>query len=291
VVDLVHLERFRNVRDPRLGRHVQHDDRSRRYAYHGEQAPLRSIQHERHVPIFDQGSLGSCTGNAAVGCIATGLFYDTITDLDVPEIRTLDEAAAVYVYGAATSVDPFPGTYPPQDTGSDGLSVAKVLQRVGAISGYEHAFGIDQALAALMTVPLIVGTTWLSGMYEPDAEGIVHPTGTVEGGHEYVMDSYNADRHLIGFTNSWGPYWGQRGRFFMEAHEFGNLLADNGDATVFTPATEPAPTPDVPAVPPGATYDDLVLSDEVWAWANRNGLCARSIRKALRVWLTAKGLQ
>ncbi len=115
------LERFRNPSDPRLGRHVNHDERSRRFPYRGPVSPLHAVKHERHVPVFDQGSLGSCTGNAAVGCLATGPFFDTVGPEDDARLRGLDQVAAVEVYEAATTVDPFPGQYPPTDTGSDGL--------------------------------------------------------------------------------------------------------------------------------------------------------------------------
>ena len=59
-----------------LGRHVNHDPRSRRFAFRAQQATLAPVFHERHVPIFDQGSLGSCTGNAALGILATGPYWD-----------------------------------------------------------------------------------------------------------------------------------------------------------------------------------------------------------------------
>jgi hypothetical protein len=279
-------ERFRNPSDPRLGRHVNHDERSRRFAYRGPVSPPRAVKHERHVPVFDQGSLGSCTGNAAVGCLATGPFFDTIDDSDSPRIAALDQQAAIEVYKMASAIDPFPGQYPPEDTGSDGLSVAKSLASLGAISGYEHAFGLDQALAALMRVPVITGTVWMESMFEPNAEGLVRPTGAAAGGHEYLMDEYDPVRGWVGFTNSWSSSWGRQGRFYMEVEAYGKLLADQGDVTVFVPCTEPPPAPDGPV----GGDADLALASAIGTWARRERPTAsKRARRAVATWLDAKG--
>lgn len=289
MTETIYLERFRDVRDPRLGRHVQHDERSRRFAYRGPVSPPHTVRHERHVPVFDQGAVGSCTGNAAVGCLATGPFFPTINEGDAAEIRSLDQRAAVHVYSQASAIDPFRGQYPPDDTGSDGLSVAKVLHGMNAISGYEHAFGLDQALAALMSVPLITGTVWREGMYEPDREGLVRPTGKSVGGHEYLVDEYDAERGWVGFTNSWSEQWGLRGRFYMQAEDYAELLADAGDVTVFVPCTDPAPEPD-PAEPTGDDIDAW-LARAVGTWARKSRATAsKRARRAVAHWLDTKGL-
>jgi hypothetical protein len=281
------LERFRDPADPRLGRHVHHDARSRRFAYRGPTSPLHAVRHERHVPVFDQGNIGSCTGNAAVGCLATGPFFATINDADVALIRGLDQKAAVAVYSEASALDPFPGQYPPEDTGSDGLSVAKVLTAWDAISGYEHAFGLEQALSALMRVPVITGTTWMSSMFEPDAEGLVRPSGSAQGGHEYLLDEYDPVRGWVGFTNSWSDQWGLAGRFYMEAEAYGRLLDDRGDVTVFVPCTEAPPEPDGPV----GDEADGELARALGVWARRSGATtSKKARKALRKWLDTKGL-
>ena len=128
-----------------------------------------------------------------------------------------------------------PGTYPPNDTGSDGLSVAKAAQQLGAIAGYTHAFGLDHVLGAAMTGPLIIGTRWHSDMFNPDPRGVVHPTGPVEGGHEYCLDAVYAEAKMLRFLNSWSKSWGANGYFYMSFADFSTLLADHGDAVLFTP--------------------------------------------------------
>lgn len=277
--------RYLRPADPRLGRHINHDPRSRRFPVRATE-PIESVQHVRHVPVFDQGDLGSCTGNAAVGCLGTGTFFGTLSN-DELDAWPLLEQTAVKVYGMATELDNFAGTYPPEDTGSDGLSVAKVLKNAGLISGYSHAFSIDDLLAGLMHTPCIVGTEWTDGMFTADAEGIIHPTGTAAGGHEYVCDGFDADRELLWFTNSWGTSWAWSGRHAMPVAEFASLLSRDGDATFFVPSDEPAPEP----VPVPDLDADAELAAKVSGWARKpHPKTALKPRRAVTDWLDAKGL-
>jgi hypothetical protein len=272
-----------------LGRHVNHDPRSRRFAFRApRRVDIRSVRHERHVPVFDQGDTGSCTGNAAVGALATGQYRRTVTDADASWLQPLDQSAARECYSRATRIDPFRGEWPPEDTGSDGLSVAKVLHEAGAISGYRHAFAFDDALAALMDGPVITGTNWYPSMFDPAPDGLVtiRPGDRPDGGHEYIVDEYDADKGWLGFTNSWGSGWGVGGRFFMTRATFQRLLMERGDVTVFVPSTEPVPEP---APAPGDAAD-IALLEAVASWADRDAVCGRKARRAIRAWREAKGL-
>lgn len=273
----------------RLGRHVFHDSRSLRYPYRGFSA-ITSVQHQRRVPVLDQGDLGSCTGNAALGCLGTGIFYDTVRALfdDPARADEWDESEAVTIYGDATKLDAYDGTYPPLDTGSDGLSVAKVCVNRGYIAGYEHAFGVQNALYALMERPLLVGMNWYDSFFEPDRFGEVRieKTARVVGGHEVVLDGYTASQGQFHFTNSWGEGWGQAGRFSMAGEIFERLLDEHGDVTVFTPRTLPAPVPDPepPAPAPALPVEVLYFADEIERWADQSwavkgcGVAQRRVR-------------
>lgn len=206
----------------RLGRHVRHDPRSRAYAI--EAAPLatlKTVRHKRLVKPYDQGDTGSCTGNACAGVLSTA-----------PWRHRFGERTARSIYSAATKLDGLSGSWPPDDTGSDGLSVAKVAVAKGWAAGYGHAFSLDAALTALQTSAVLVGITWLTGCDRPDASGLVAYKGTVRGGHEIEADEVDVDRRLVGFTNSWGTGWGASGRFYLSWDDFGLALADYGDVTV-----------------------------------------------------------
>lgn len=218
--------------DVRLGRHVNHDERSK--GFQATTAALKSVFHAHHGSVLDQGQLGSCTGNAGVDVVNCEPNWFAKTENS--------EGLAVRLYSEATRVDPFPGEYPPTDTGSDGLSVAKVMKQWGWINSYTHAFGLSQALGALMLRPFMTGTVWLDGMFTPDADGRVHPRGSVAGGHEYV--SYGLEvvrtkagavsfaRSKVWFLNSWGPTFGKGGCFYMSPTDYGKLLDQQGDVTV-----------------------------------------------------------
>jgi hypothetical protein len=247
--------------DPRLNRHVRHDDRSRAYAFDTSGLSIVSAKHTRRIPVLDQGQLGSCTGNAGIGCLGTDPFYATVPSRLQPLLvgqgaYPFTEEGAVQLYSDATAADDYPGQWPPTDTGSDGLTIAKVLKAHGQISGYQHTFSRDDALKALGVTPAIVGIPWTNDMFNPDADGRVHPTGSVAGGHEICADEIDAERQRVWFTNSWGEGWGLNGRFYLSFTDFGDLLAQQGDVTIFTPLTQPAPVP-VPPAPPSPT-DALV---------------------------------
>lgn len=237
----VHLERIPAAHAPfPLGRHVEHDDRSRAFAAPALAAPLRDAAHRERVPVYDQGAplryrgvdypngLGSCTGNAAAGVLSTA-----------PFTHRFHEPTAVRIYAAATEVDPFDGTFPPEDTGSSGLAVAKVALRNGWIGRYEHAFSLDAALAALVDVPVLTGVDWFDSFDRPvgsDAEVAITPNAGVRGGHEFAVVAIDVERRRVRCRQSWGVDWGDRGHFTMSWDTWGALLARRGDVTVFRPA-------------------------------------------------------
>jgi len=203
-----------------LGRVVQHDPRS--LAFPAALAPaLKTVTHRHYGPVLDQGQVGSCTGNAAAQSLNT-----------VPlrhGRRLLTEIDAQGLYHEATVLDGFPGTWPPTDTGSSGLAVAKASQQAGWVTGYTHAFGLDQCLAALVLAPVIVGTNWHEDMFNPDAAGYVHPTGAIAGGHEYTLLGINVKLARVTMLNSWSASWGRNGRAYITFADLGTLLADSGD--------------------------------------------------------------
>jgi hypothetical protein len=242
----------------RLGRHVNHDPRSRAYAFRAPRsATYPAVKHARHIPVFDQGDLGSCTGNAAVGCTGTGSFYAPLEGARLG--FTWDEAGAVACYEAATAIDPYPGTYPPDDTGSDGTSVATALKNAGMISGYTHALTFDAAMAALQAGPVIFGLDWYENMFTPGADGTLKVAGSLAGGHEIVLDEWDPNTARVGLTNSWASDWGLGGRAYIQLADFKKLLARDGDVTVLVPLTAPAPTP-TPEPGDGATAVEVAAA-------------------------------
>jgi hypothetical protein len=223
----------------RLGRNINHDPRSLRYKV----APARvdkSVEWTRRVPVFDQGNLGSCTGNAEAGLLGTNPFFDTL-----PTNLSIDEALAVKIYSMATQIDPFEGEWPPDDTGSDGLSVSKAAQQMGFISGYVWATSVDEAKTLIQQGPFIIGTEWTSNMDKPNASGVIkNPAGgMIRGGHEYECFKRDASADLWWFYNSWGDSWGKQGTFAYNSAGMAALLARMGDVTQSVPLASPPPEP------------------------------------------------
>jgi hypothetical protein len=206
----------------RLGRHVNHDPRSRNFAVTAAPiAKLKSVEHKRHVPPFDQGNLGSCVANSTAGILSTSPFRKKYT-----------EDNAVDFYKQITAMDDISGAYPPDDTGSDGLSAAKWAKDKKLCRGYLHAFSLEAALTALQKDPIMIGISWLTGCDNPDVDGLIHYTGRSRGGHEIEVVGINVKKKLIKLSNSWGTGWGVGGYFFMSWDDLGKALDDGGDATV-----------------------------------------------------------
>lgn len=210
----------------RLGRHVEHDPRSRAYLAEMSAGPLVTVHHRRYGRAFDQGQVGSCTGNATAGAINT-------KPIHVPGTHLLTEEDALTIYEHASALDNVPGEYPPDDTGSSGLAAAKAAKAAGWITSYRHAFGIADALRALQLAPVITGVDWFEGFDDPDDNGFVNIRGQVRGGHEFEVLGYvHADPAYVVCENSWGVEWGDRGRFRMTVDTWARLLSAQGDVTV-----------------------------------------------------------
>lgn len=207
----------------RLGRNVVHDPRS--LAHPAPQATeVKSVVWDRKVPVFDQGNVGSCTGNAMAGCLSTDPFGYKFGEKD-----------ALRIYSLGTRRDRIRGVYPPTDTGCSGLGVMKAAVQLGLIAGYSHAFGIEHVLKSLTLGPGITGITWLEGCDNPDESGLVKYEGRARGGHEIELFMIDAKTQIVGFWNSWGPRWGDKGRFYMTWTDYNLALKARGDATFSVP--------------------------------------------------------
>lgn len=268
--------------DPRLGRHVHFDARSARYAIAPIPTSLLQEQAwELAIGILDQQNSGACTGNAGtydLGCSSTigpGLTGVTIAGKTYP----LDETfARDMLYSQATQIDPFPGAYIPgdpssEDTGSDGLSVAKVLKSWSLIDSYSHAFDVNALYAALQAGPVMLGIPWMNSMFDPGPNGLltVDEKSGIAGGHELLathlmLDASGKPARLRG-PNSWGEQWGDGGYWEMKVADGGWLLSQQGDV-ISTRLRTVAPTPDPGSGAPflGA---DLVVAARIVRAASR----------------------
>lgn len=219
-----------------LGRTIDHDPRNRAHDVETRLAnvPIRAVEWTRHSKILDQGTIGSCTGNAMAGWLGCEPHCT-----DPLRAALYDERLAVTLYSAATRLDRCPGHYDPadpdsQDTGSSGLAVAKAAKRAKLISAYTWAFSTRGLLRALQHGPVLVGSEWPAGFDEPDRYGVVTPAGVSRGGHEYLVRGYRPDDGggWLLCSNSWGPGWGLGGEFLMSLATWEWLRGLRADVTV-----------------------------------------------------------
>ncbi|WP_405673288.1 hypothetical protein [Streptomyces sp. NBC_01530] len=269
-----HIEEHASDTGGRLGRHVEHDERSKAYALSEDLlgTGYTSVTHTVNAPVLDQADVGACVGFGTEACVSADPFYAAIPT--TVAARPTGDAAAdnqqgYTLYSSATHLDNIKGSWKPDDTGSVGLAGAKAAQKAGLIAGYQHALSLDAALKGLGSLPCITGVNWYEGFDNPDANGRVKISGSVRGGHEFCVYGVDATKKLVWARNSWTSGWGLNGTFCFSFDDWGRLLDEQGDATFFVPLTSPAPTP----TPTPAPADvDMAMA-----------LAARS-------WLTAKGL-
>jgi hypothetical protein len=224
----LHVVRI-DQRDPRLGRHVVHDPRSRAYAVNAPplDSVLRSFRHRVFSPNpLPRQTIGCCTG--VDQCVRADAHGNRIRGV----ILGLDDA--VRIYTRATQLDGFPGEYPADDTGSSGLAAAKAAQEAGIIDRYEWIFGgVGQVLAALRDRPVGVGTRWHEDMFNPDPRTfLVTPTGPIVGGHQWSIIGYSKRFEAFEGLCWWGDDFGSHGLFRIRKAHLAELLADDGDAHV-----------------------------------------------------------
>lgn len=232
----IHREEIPST-DKRLSRHINHDPESKKFAFNTAGLSIVDVTHQRYVPVFDQGQVGSCTGNAGVGSISTDPFVNADNS-----VYSRNESGALKLYSDAQVLDGN-GAYPPNDNGSSGLTIAKVLKSKGLISGYQHTFTLDDALMAGSQYAFITGVNWYENMFNPDSDGRVHPTGKLAGGHEFELSQIDVKNQRVWFFNSWGTNWGVKGRFYMTWTDYSLLLSQQGDVTVLIPSSVTPPTP------------------------------------------------
>lgn len=230
--------------DPRLARHVEHDSRSKGFAFKvATPKPIVTTFWTDAAPILDQKDLGGCVGWTGADILNTDKF--TPVRLAKNKGQYYFDADGLAFYEAATHADNIRGFYPPNDTGSSGLGLAKALKKLGLIDGYTHAFTWDAFLQAIMSQPVAFGTLWTKAMFNPDAQGVVHvgpiTNSTIAGGHEYSGRGYDVERDLVLCRNHWNKTWNPGtvrqkvpGEFWVPGADMRKLLlpVNQGDITI-----------------------------------------------------------
>lgn len=91
-------------------------------------------------------------------------------------------------------------------------------------------WSVEELIDAVRYVgPVVVGTNWYDDMFYPNSRGLIKATGSIAGGHAYLISGYNTRNGLFRGKNSWGRGWGRLGRFSIPAEDMSRLISEDGE--------------------------------------------------------------
>lgn len=209
-----------------LGRRPAPDPRDANYPLRAmletpaSEPALRSRRYWQSGPVLDQGQTPQCVGFAWRNWLNCAPIMDRPASGPAPDV----------LYREAQDVDEWPGN------AYDGTSVragAKAMQAHGYLTSYVWSTSAEEVATFVLTRgPVVLGTEWRRGMFQPGPDGVVRVTAAdpVVGGHAYLVLGYARTRGLFRCFNSWGLGWGQRGRFWLSGEDLQGLLTRDGEA-------------------------------------------------------------
>jgi hypothetical protein len=196
--------------------------------------------------ILDQGNTPHCVGFAWAGF-----------GVSLPVFDNWDNVVGDKIYYAAKVIDGEPNA----EDGSTTRSGVKAFMQFGSLQNNAYAFANslqDVIDWLLVNGPVVTGTNWYDGMFSPDSGGLVKISGSLAGGHEWMLSGVDTVARTFKATNSWGTSFGIEGQFYIGFDDYQRLLNEEGDACTAvevvappTPTPTPAPTPTPTPTPSG----------------------------------------
>ncbi len=202
-------------------------------------------------PVYDQGQLGSCTGNAIAGAIEYMRKKEALPDFTpsrlfiyynerATEGTVASDAGAEIRDGIKSVADlgaPAEAEWPYVESQFTVRPTDKCYfdARTDLVSSYARVDQTADAICACLAsgLPMVFGFT----VYESFEGDEVASTGIVPmpakseavvGGHAVLACGYDVPRQLLQVRNSWGPGWGDAGYFWMPFdYVTDNNLADD----------------------------------------------------------------
>lgn len=211
---------------PGLGRLAAPDPRDRGFLLRAA-LPETVVRKTRYWPNvagpLDQGQTGTCVGHGWKGWMLTA---------PVVQTKPQAEPTAFTLYREATHVDEWDGNEDDLQSGTSVRAGAKAVQAHGYLTSYGWAWDVDTIIDWLcVRGPAVLGMAWPEAFFDPDAGGVVHwpQGGSIAGGHCFLSLGWDQKRGRFRCLNSWGPRWGQRGRFWIDGETMERLLAADGE--------------------------------------------------------------
>lgn len=210
---------------PNLGRQLVHDPLSK--GFPTRTAIDKSKWITKSIRIYDPRVNPNQCHSECTAC-AKAMEFNAAGNRVKGVVLDMDDAHQIY--HLTTTLDPFEGEWPPDDTGSSGLASAKAAQRLGLGGEYRHVFnGADEVVQLIQEGSVVsVGTWWYDDMFRPNAKGVIEPTGPQVGGHQYAAHGYDAKQDVVIIRCWWGHYRDVR----IKREHLNELILDSGDAHV-----------------------------------------------------------
>lgn len=235
--------------DVRLDRLPSFDEKSRNFpikALLAGNRPYRSRSYQSKLWL-DQGREGACVSFA---------WHHDAGGIPVAVLGLTNEVARQRYFEMQKEDEWDGGAYPGASPFYEGTSVlagAKVMQAAGFFTEYRWAFGIDEALLALMYEgPVVFGIPWLDSMFNTELSGLLDCSGREAGGHaiygrgvtlprngvatvhfpDGTISKIRTSEPLVRFRNSWNTDWGRSGECLIRASDLERLLKTGGECCV-----------------------------------------------------------
>jgi hypothetical protein len=169
----------------------------------------------------DQGQDGACVGFGTGHRLAAAPI----------EVSGVDYAFSMKLYNEAKTRDPWPGE---DYDGTAVLAGIKTAQAWGYVTSYKWCFTLQDYISAILTEgPVLVGVNWLDSMFDPNPRThVLDCSGSVAGGHCFILRGVNTHTRMFRMTNSWGPDWGYHGDASISFADWEKLMADQGEGAV-----------------------------------------------------------
>jgi hypothetical protein len=178
----------------------------------GSESLFRLWRYWAALAPLDQGQTPQCVAFSWKGWLRTS------------PIHTTTGPGTQFIYDECQKVDGWPL---PHD-GSSVRAGAQIINGLGYIANYVWATTPDELKTWVLTKgPVVVGTIWTKDMFTPDANGTVKPTGSVVGGHAYLITGYSRVSGRYRCLNSWGSGWGKKGSFWIKDSDLYSIIFSN----------------------------------------------------------------